>query len=251
MIKKILLPLLLFITANIFAQTTVKDTSINIYTFDITYGMHIPGGDMKNTYGINSTIGGGVSYKSESNWIYSFEGDYIFGRDVKIYDELFENISTEEGYIIDEGGIFTDMAVLEAGMYINGSVGKLIPIWGPNPNSGILIKIGGGYMYHKIRIEQTENSAPQLSDDYIKGYDRMRQGIDLSQFIGYQYIGNNNIANFYFGIELHQALTYAVRAYNFDQMQKPEKTNIDTMFGLKLGWLIPLKKDHSSDIYTF
>ncbi|MEA3504226.1 MAG: hypothetical protein U9R32_03415 [Bacteroidota bacterium] len=224
---------------------------IRIYSFDISYGAHMPGGDLKKTYGFNSTIGGGFSYKTEGNWIYSVEGNYIFGRDVKIYDELFENITTSDGYIIDEGGIYTDMAVLEAGIIANAYIGKLIPVWGPNPNSGIIIKLGGGYMYHKIRLEQTENSAPQLSDDYIKGYDRFRQGFNFSQFIGYQYTGNNNLANFYFGFEFNQGWSYAVRAYNFDQMAKPDKTHFDAMSGFKVGWVIPLIKDHSSDVYTY
>lgn len=241
----------MLVSNGLLSQNIQKDTVVQIVSLGVSGGIDTPGSDLKSRFGINNTVGGSFIYKSMSNWILMAEGDYIFGRDVKITDQLFSKIATEDGYIIDEGGIYTDLAVLEAGMTANVSVGKLFPVIGPNQNSGIVVMAGAGYIFHKIRIEQNENSAPQISNEYAKGYDRLTEGINTSQFIGYQYYGNNNISNFYFGLEFHQAWTSPSRAYNFDQMRPPEDSRFDTMYGIKAGWIIPLGKQSDRKFYQY
>lgn len=233
------------------AQYAQKDTTVRIYSLAISGGIDIPGADLKDRFGISNTVGGSFIYKSLSNWVVMAEGDYLFGRDVKITDDLFRHVATEDGYIIDEGGIYTDIAVLEAGLTANVSAGKLFPVFGPNTNSGLVVMAGVGYIFHKIRIEQTENSAPQISGDYGKGYDRLSEGFNTSQFIGYHHYGDNNITNFYAGIELHQAWTQPSRPWNFDEMAPPEKNRFDTLFGLKAGWIIPLGKQTDRKVFVY
>ena len=179
------------------------------------------------------------------------EADYLFSRNVKITDRLFNDIASEEGYIIDEGGIFTDIAVLEAGMTANVSFGRLFPVWGPNQNSGVVVRLGGGYIFHKIRIEQNENSAPQISGNYQKGYDRLTEGVNTSQFIGYHYLGSKNIVNFYIGLEFHQAWTKSSRAYNFDERRRPTEARFDMLHGIKAGWFLPLGKQSARKIHYY
>ncbi|MFW5974997.1 MAG: hypothetical protein ACOCQ6_02205, partial [Bacteroidota bacterium] len=114
--KAIVFITVIFILTNgLLSQNIQKDTVVQIVSLGISGGIDTPGGDLKSRFGINNTVGGNFIYKSMSNWIIMAEGDYIFGRDVKITDQLFDNIATEDGYIIDEGGIYTDLAVLEAG----------------------------------------------------------------------------------------------------------------------------------------
>jgi hypothetical protein len=233
------------------AQAIQEDTTVRIISVAVSAGIDTPGGDLKQRFGISNTVGGSVIYKTMSNWVFMAEGDYLFGRDVKITDRLLENIATEEGYIIDEGGIFTDIAVLQAGLTANISAGKLFPVFGPNKNSGIVVMAGAGYMFHKIRIEQNENSAPQISGEYGKGYDRLTEGINTSQFIGYQYYGNNNITNFYVGIELHQGWTSPSRPYNFDEMRRPGGNRFDALYGLKVGWIVPLGKQTGRKVFVY
>lgn len=233
------------------AQNPQKDSVVNIISIGIAGGIDFPGADLKDRYGVSNSVGGSFIYKTDKNWILMAEGDYLFGRDVKIYDDVFENIATEDGYVIDEGGIYTDMAVLESGLTANVAFGKLIPLFGPNENSGIVITVGAGYIFHKIRIEQTENSAPQLTDEYVKGYDRLTEGFNISEFIGYHYYGNNNISNFYLGFEFHQAFTSPSRVYNFDQMEYTSGETFDLLSGFKFGWIIPLGKQTGRNIYYY
>jgi len=233
------------------AQKPSKDTTARVFSLGAAYGMDLPGADLKHRFGMNNSIGGSFTYKSISNWVMMVEGDYLFSRNVKITEDLFSEISSEEGYIIDEGGIFTDIAVLEAGMTANFSMGKLFPVWGPNMNSGIVVKAGGGYVFHKIRIEQNENSAPQISGDYQKGYDRLTEGFNTTQFIGYHYLGNRNIINFYAGFEFHQAWTQSSRPYNFDEQRRPTEVRFDTLYGFKVGWFLPLGKQTARKIHYY
>ena len=48
--------------------------------------------------------------------------------------------------------------------------------------SGIVMTLGAGYLYHKIFIETIVTALPQLNDELLKGYDRLSGGILLKQF---------------------------------------------------------------------
>ena len=179
--------------------------------FYATYSYQFPGGDLAERFGNNSSIGGGFSWKTNQNWIFGAEFNFLFGNDVKIADQIMNNLKTEDGAIINMAGNYTSYSIYERGYYISARVGKLIPVLSPNPNSGITIIGSLGYFQHKIRIEVVDNSAPQLQDDYKKGYDRLAGGFGVSEFIGYTYLSNSRLLNFYLGFEINQAWTKARR----------------------------------------
>ncbi len=236
----------------LFAQKSNKELpSVNIISIGFTGGFDLPGADLNRQFGWSNTIGGSFMYKTNKNWLFSLNGDFIFGQNVEIVDQLFKEIGTSGGHIIDEGGIYTDISILERGMTADISVGKLFPVLSPNKNSGIVITLGLGYMYHKIRLEQNENAAPQISGDYAKGYDRLAGGLMFTEFIGYHFYGNNNTVNFYAGFEFHQGLTQALRPWNFDEMKPPKSNRLDLLNGFKVGWIIPLGKQTNRKSYSF
>lgn len=51
---------------------------------------------------------------------------------------------------------------------------------------------GGGFLQHKIRIENRENVAPQILGDYAKGYDYLRNGPAGYLYVGYVFHANKN-----------------------------------------------------------
>ena len=97
-------------------------------------------------------------------------------------------------------------------------------------------------MQHKIRIENDENQAKQISGDYVKGYDRLTNGFALMQYVGYQYLSNRRLVNFNLGVELYEGFTQNRRSYNFDEMRKDDTKRKDYLFGIRFGWVIPLYK---------
>lgn len=117
-----------------------------------------------------------------------------------------------------------------------------MPIAGPNRNSGMLLKLGLGYLRHKIRIQTQKNEVPQLEGDYLEGYDRLSGGPAGMLYIGYQNFGNRGRVNFNVGFEVTIGLTEPLRAYNFDTQRADSGTRFDGLIGLRAGWTLPIYK---------
>lgn len=191
-------------------------------------------------------------FKAKSNWTFGIEYGHIWWNEVKNGDSILKHILTEDGQIIDIGGLYAVFDLFGRGFTITGQVGKLIPVLSHNDNSGILLKAGIGYMQHWVRIQVKEQeSVPWLSGDYVKGYDRLSSGLTLNQFIGYSYIGNSRVWNFYGGFEFTQGFTRNQRDIDFDTRIKDDKSRVDLIFGIKIGWMIPVYRNTKSDFYYY
>ena len=235
-----------------FGQVDISDTTIHIPMFYASFSYQVPGGDLADRFGANANIGGGFQWKTNTNWVFGGDFNYIFGSTIKIEDELMSNLRTESGHYIDQAGNFGIVNNYERGYFVSLKVGKVIPVLSPNPNSGILLMAGVGYVQHKIRIEVTDNNIPQLMGDYKKGYDRLTGGISLSQFIGYMFFSNSKLANFYGGFEVTEAFTKPLRDVNFDTRKPDEVSNrLDLFFGVRVAWIIPLMKRLPDKVYYY
>jgi hypothetical protein len=137
----------------------------------------------------------------------------------------------------------------ERGYTLMATVGRLMPIVGPNPNSGLLLKLGGGYMRHKVRIETQNNVVPALEGEYVKGYDRLTAGPAAMFFVGYQHLGNNRFINFMFGFEVLIGFTHNLRPYNFDNGKTDDGQRVDGLNSFRVGWTLPLHKNADDRIY--
>lgn len=245
---------ILFFTLSLYtsySQVNVKDSSINIPMIFGSAAFHVPGGDMAERFGVNYAAGAGFSYKTKGNWIFGVDFEYLFGTDVKIKDDLFRHLETSSGFIIDGNGVPADVAVLERGHFTAAKFGKLFPVFGPNPNSGIMFTAGAGYIRHIISISNIDNTAPQLAGDYRRGYDRLTHGYGLTQFIGYVHMSNKRTVNFFVGFEFIEAWTKSLRAYDFDLMQPDLKNRFDFLGGFKAGWILPLYGRAPQDYYFY
>lgn len=224
------------------AQSNVKDSALMIPMIHANYSYGWPGGDLKDRFGGNSTIGGGFDLKLRNNWIFGAHYDYIFGGKVKNGDSLFSAIDTEDGFLIDRNGELNTALLFERGYHVSVRFGKLFPIWSPNPNSGPFVTAGIGYLQHKIRIENSGNTIPQVIGDYKKGYDKLSSGLAISEFVGYMYFGNKRLISFYGGIEFTQAFTRSRRSYDFNLERYDDTKRLDLMYAIKVGWIIPFYK---------
>ena len=176
--KKVYIFVLFVINCSVFSygQASIKDSCINASLITISYSYQIPGGDLSKRFYPNSTIGAGYLFKTKKNWFFGADGYFMFRDKVK-ETGILKNISTSDGNIIDGNGIYADVRLYERGYNLGLKTGKLIPFYGPNKNSGIMILCGTGFLQHKIRIENPDNSAPQIKDDYKKGYDKLSNGL--------------------------------------------------------------------------
>jgi len=214
-----------------------------------TYGHYLPAGDLLKRFGNNSGIGGAFHYKLKNNFIIGAEGNFMFSRNVKEDGILAPIDSDDNGYVFNEDGQVAQILLFERGYTLGITTGKIFPIIGPNPNSGLMIKAGIGFMQHKIRIEHQLDIIPQLEGDYIKGYDRLSNGLMLSQFIGYFNMSSNRFTNFYIGAEFFEGFTQNRRGFNYDTRQTDTARRTDIFMGMKIGWCILLYKRTASNYY--
>ena len=244
--------LLVFITFSwsLHAQVNANDSVVAAFIPTISYAYQFPGGDIAKQYGQNSTIGAGLMYKSRKNVLFSLDANFIFGSDVKNTDSILKMVLTQNGYIIDGNGVYALYSMYERGYSINFRAGKVFNLLAVNPNSGVFLMGGLGYLVHRLNIDVQHETAPQITGDYAKGYDRLTTGFSLNQFIGYYYMGKSRTLNFYGGFEFYQAFTKSRRDYIFDLMKKDDTNHLDLFYGIKIGWMIPIY-DRAPDKYYY
>ncbi|MBL4735182.1 MAG: hypothetical protein JKY18_07565 [Flavobacteriales bacterium] len=233
------------------AQVSPKDSILLIPLVSPSTTLLFPGGDMVDRFGLTGALGGSFTIKTRKNLIFGARYDFLFGKNVKD-QEIFDNIRTSEGTIIDEFGEPATIDMFERGYSLFLTCGKVLPhifgdgLLGPNENSGLLVTGGIGLLQHRIHITGT---TPQLTDAYKKGYDRLTNGLAITQFIGYLHLSNNRMLNFYFGFEFVQAWTTNKRGYNFDLMEEDNTRRLDVLSGFKVGWALPIYKRVSNEFY--
>ncbi len=242
--------IILLFSFQIVSAQSIKDTSISIPMISGAYSIQVPGGDLAQRFGINSNVGASFIFKTRSNWLIGIEGNFLFGSDIK-EDGIFDSIKTSDGQIINIYGEYAKVLLTERGFFIGAKIGKLFPVFGSNPNSGIMVNASCGLLQHKIRIENDGNNALQIIDDYTKGYDRLTNGIAISEFIGYMHLSKNHLVNLYAGFEFYQAWTKNRRDFNFDTMEKDARDRKDFLYSFKFGWIIPLYKKMPDKFYTY
>ncbi|MEO6884583.1 MAG: hypothetical protein ABI199_11240 [Bacteroidia bacterium] len=231
-----------------YAQVDVKDSLLQFTYVAPSYAFQIPGGDLAKRFGANSNIGLRILHKTRNNWIYGLEGSYLFSNNVKEYG-ILDSISTQDGYVIDQNGTYAEIRLSEEGFMINALVGKILPLWQANKNSGVLFTNSIGYIQHKIKIVVLQDNAYQLSDTYKKGYERLTAGINLTQFLGYQYFGTQHMLNFFGGFEITEAFTNAVYPYEYDLRISNTSNRIDLLYGFRIGWMLPFYRNITNRYY--
>lgn len=247
--SKIILLLNFFCLHYLNAQKII-DSLISFPMFTASYMLQLPGGDLSKRFGINSNIGSSFIYKTKENIFLEINANFIFGDKLKgDATHLFDSIKTSNGMIINEHGEYAKVRTFERGYFVGAKIGTLLFFKYPNPNSGLLFMLGGGILQHKIRIENDGNNAPQILGEYKLGYDKMRYGFSLAEFIGYIYFSRSQILNFFTGFEFYQAFTKSGREWDFNLRKKDTSKYLDLLFSFKIGWIIPIYKKAATSYY--
>ncbi len=232
------------------AQKTTSDTLMNIPLFFAGGGYDFSGGDMAKRFGNNFEVGGGFLYKTKTNWLVGLEMNYLFGNTVK---ELpISLILTSEEQVIGEDGLYSNIRISERGSKLPiFKAGKLFsaPFGNASVNSGWYALGGVGFIQHKISYEDVSRNTPQIRDEYKKGYDRLTNGLALTQNLGYMYLDKKRRINYYVNLEFTQAFTRNRRSYNFDLMGPDNRNRLDLLYGIKVGWIFAAYKKLPQEFY--
>ena len=205
-------------------QRTIRDSCLNVWMFGFALEGDVTAGDLKYRFGPGITIGGFVAYKTRTNFTFTLEYAYMYSADVRDNHAL-DSISTKstdpsQRFVINANGDYQIMSLYESGNLVFLKVGKVLPIFQRNPNCGVSVKLGGGFMEHKIYYYWAGDAPPQLAGNYINGYDRLTYGPSITQSLGYHYMSNNSMIN-------------------FDLMRQETKRRTDVLLGLKFSWIFP------------
>lgn len=236
---------------NFSAQRNVKDSIIGTPWVAIHYGVNWAQNDLAQRFGLINHLGFHAGYKTNKNWVWAADANFMYGNTVKI-TSLFDELKDSYGNMTDINGDVGQVFTYMRGFNANFAIGKVIPIFSKNRNSGIYVHAGAGYLAHKIRIESRDQVIPQVELDYRKGYDRLTTGINFHQFAGYAFLANSGFFNFYGGFYAQEGLTQNKRTIFFDTPDVPvsKDTRLDVQIGFKLGWFIPIYKRKPKAFYT-
>jgi hypothetical protein len=249
--KKSFLILSILLLANfVIAQRNVKDSIIGTPWIGVQYGANWTSGDLADRYGFMNHVGIMAGYKTNKNWFWGIESNFMFGNDVRMTG-LFDHLIDSQGNITDVNGDIGLVLVYARGLNVNLAIGKVFPVLSPNKNSGIFVHAGVGYLAHKMRVETQDQVIPQLELDYKKGYDRFTAGPNAHQFLGYAFMSNAGFMNFYGGFYIQEGFTQNKRTIFFDQPTIPvsSETRLDIQYGVKVGWFIPFYKRQPKEFY--
>jgi len=241
-------PLLALCALPCSAQQSVRDSSITLVPVTVSYAYQVPGGAMATRFGHNSNLGLSAVVKLRSNYFLGAEGGFLFGNRV-VEPGLLGGVVNSAGQVLDQDGKPATVFTYQRGYTAMAVVGRILPIVGPNPNSGLVLKLMGGYMRHKVRIETQNNTVPQLEGDYLQGYDRLAAGPAGGFAIGYQHIGNRRFVNFHVAFEMIVGVTTPLRAMNFDTGRSETGTRTDVLSGLRAGWTVPIYRRKADSFY--
>lgn len=223
------------------------DSAISVPLIGIHFGGQLPGGDMVKRYGSNLEAGGMFAYKTSRNWVWGIESNYMFGRNVK--EDVVKNLKNSDGFVTDNEGYRADLRITERGLGLHFFAGKIIPVKKENPNSGIFINLGAGYLQHKINLYDAQQKIAAIKGNLMYGYDRLSNGFSISQFVGYLNLSDNRLLNFYFGVQVYEGLTKSVRKFNYDTGLPDTQQRFDILTGFRAGWILPLYKKKPNDFY--
>ncbi|MEX2596987.1 MAG: hypothetical protein WEC59_08655 [Salibacteraceae bacterium] len=231
-------------------QKTIADSAINFFAISAELGLQVPFGDMADRFGAGGIAGGSIMYKSKENWTFEGNFGFLFGQNIN-EDTILKPLITEQNFIIGRDGNPADVLLYQRGFVATVRVGKIFPVIGPNPNSGIHLALGAGVMQHKIQIQDAFENIPQIAGEYKKGYDRLTNGFTLSQSIGYQHFSDYRFFNFYIGAEFYEGFTQNRRSLNFDTGLRDDRQRLDVVGSLVIRWYFPIYKRKPKEFYFY
>jgi hypothetical protein len=240
------------------AQKSIRDSSITMGHLSIVYTLGQPSGDLSDRFGLTNQIGAEGGIKFASNF-YAYTGlKFIFGNDVR--EGVARNVvqlvgSDSTGYAISAVGAdgrYYDVRFFERGFTIPLMFGYIINLnKTKNLNSGIYLEGGFQFIQHKISITAVGDNVPYLAKPYLKGYDRLTNGIGFMEGFGYRHFSNNRFANFFIGVDLSQNFTQNRRLLNFDTGIRDDRQRLDLLYNLKAGWTFPIYRSAPESEYYY
>lgn len=236
---------------SVFSQDSSSSVQNTLPMLRFNYAYQFPAGDLQERFGNNSNVGVSFSLLNKHNFQFGIQGEAIF--DGSVHEPgLLGDIMNDNGMLTNAEGQQTLITKEERGLAFFLTAGKLLKLSKNNQSgSGLLFEIGLGYLQHKIKLDYRDGEIYQLTEELMKGYDRLSSGLAIRQSIGYQFLGKRNLVNFYLGFEITEAFTKSQRGFNYDTMEYDKQSRLDVYVGARAGWIIPFRKRKADSYYYY
>lgn len=212
-----------------------------IFGLNFSYNYQIPFGDLADKYSNNSNFGGHLIYKHNKNWTAELGGDFLFGSDYK--DLNFLGSMVTDGFVIGNN-LQPEVPQVEGrGGHFYGMIGKIFPLSKENLNSGLHAKLGLGYLFYNALVRSDPVTMPQISGNYLAGYNRLEAGISLNGYLGYTIFSKEGFINGSAGIQVTNTNTSYLNNWDYAKNESTEgKTFSNWLLGPKLTMTLILKR---------
>ena len=235
-----------FAQADLFGTTKEPERKGIVFGFNVN--LDIPGADLAQRFGQSFRFGPSLFYKTKSNYMIGAKADFISGNKVH-QDSLLYGVHDKNGYFINQDGQRIAIGIFERGYAIGLQAGKIFPLQKKNPNTGVLIMTGAGFIQHRIDILDKGKTIAQLRGDYEKGYDRLANGWYLEQYAGWNMFDKGGLLNFHIGLNILAGFTQGRRDFLYDVRRKDDANRLDLLIGLRGGIYIPVFKKKSEEYF--
>lgn len=232
------------------AQVSIEDSSITMATINISYRGGAAAGNWGNRWNFVSNLGLDIGVKFKPNLYLHGGASFLFTDRTQESGGLGELQKGTAGLVITDEGFLSQVSISGRGLVVPISLGYIIPVVGPNPNSGLYFELGGQFMIHRFNYRVVDGETAALEGEYQKGYDRMRYGIGLREGLGYVHYSNNKQVNFSIGLDLAQVPTRSGRQVFFPEgpIDMNERT-LDFFWGIKASWIYPIYRSAPDKAY--
>ncbi len=222
---------------------------INTIYLHFHWAYQIPGGDLKMRFGPSQAVGIDAEWMTGRHAVaFGMRAAFFYGSRVK--EDVAALFRNAQGWVFGTDRTATQIILRERGWWAGVHIGKLFPVHpARNPRSGIRLSLSGGFIRHRIKVQDQFDSARQFQGEYAKGYDRLTGGLYLAPFVGYQHTSLNRYINLIAGVEWTLAGTRSLRSWDYDLMRADTRRRADRLMNFLVGFSLPLfVGDSGSDV---
>ncbi len=224
------------------------DSAIHRLAFTPVYNHQFTLLDFKERFLPHAMPGISLDFHHKKGLIFSGGFEFMF-RDTIAENGILSSLENDQGFIIDGAGQLVNVFLWQRGFHVSARVSKHFDLG--LKKTFLSAGLGLGFIQHKILLYTRDFYLPQLQGDYVKGYDRLSNGIALSQFLRINHRPFAKNYAVFFGINALQGFTENRRTFNFDQRLKEEGLRKDFSLGFSLGITILFDRRRPNDYYFY
>lgn len=214
-------------------------TPTNAILLKVSGGANLGMADLGKRFPLFATLPVELGLKTKSAYLYGLSVSPLLGNRVQI-DSLYGGIIGPSQIIFDNSGFPGLIRYYMRGFTGQANISRVFKISEKWKYSGIELKLGGGIMQHRIKARFDAGRIPQIEDPYREGYDRLTNGLLLSQSVNFHYLNTESLS-FFGGITFGQAFTQNRRSWDYSTMRQDLYKRKDFYTGLSFGIIIPVK----------